>query len=143
MKKMVFNSLPVWIMITAVTLVFSCKKENYVQPSATTADKLLGTWKIREFILEEYSSGNVLDERTIDNGKEGDSVVFKKNNIVLTYESGLLIEQLQYQVFNDSTLVFENETQKIRKLTGTEMELYFEEDQSGDYRNIQRLYLYR
>jgi hypothetical protein len=75
----------------------------------------------------------------------GDSVVFKANGTVYSYQDGFPEpNETDYKFINDSTVRIEYEKYKIRKISDTEFYLHQEEiDRALDEKWIYQVYLKR
>jgi hypothetical protein len=134
MKKIVF---PV---ICLVLLIASCQPDP-VEPPPTNRDKILGKWHLDRDYSEYYQPSTVLLDYEEYIGEPEDSVVFRKNNIMVAYPEE---EYLEYHFVNDSTISIDDEEYKIRKLTSTELYLFQEESITAtDERYVIRGYLSR
>ena len=127
--------------LLSLLVLVSCKKEN-PQPRETTAQKILGKRKILHINEEFYSPVTVLIDQEEYTGTPGDSVVLKSNNVMYSYTQ-FGNEQGPYRVVNDSTIIMDSETWKM-KLEGTGLQFIQEEtDVQANERTVTRITLAR
>lgn len=102
---------------------------------------LQGKWMLQRAEEELYSPATTLVEREEVTGEPSDSLVFKPNNILYSYE-GSFEEQSEYRLVNDSTLHIEQERWKV--VTLNERELTLVQDETFmDERYVIRIFCVR
>jgi hypothetical protein len=117
---------------------------SHDDPEPTTAQKLLGKWKLQKEVDESYQPMNVLINTDETMGEPGDSVVFKNDGNVFVYSPTYGEDVTTYEILNDTTVKIEDEMYRIRKLTTTELNLYWEDVYPAlNSREVQRLYFVR
>src|SRR5687768_3032790 len=108
------KELPVAALILLVSMLAACTKEKSENPRLR---EILGKWMLDRTLEEEYQPINTLIYSDEYIGKDGDSLVFKANGLVWSYEDGDAEgEETEYEFLDDSTMQIEFETYKIRKL---------------------------
>ena len=128
---------------TSAFVLTSCQRDDE-DPQPTTAQKILGAWKMEKVIDEDYQPVNTLisvDEYT---GLPGDSVVFKTNGMVYTYSDIDGDDVTDYIVVDEKTIKIEDEIYEIKTLNDTQLYLYIDEtDQVQNTRFVQKLHFKR
>jgi hypothetical protein len=134
--------LPALVVILVIT---SCNPGDPPIFEKTTAQKLMGKWRLQRIESYYYDPIPVLDDTTQYLGLPGDSIVFKSNNIIDNYEDGDLVpDEVDYTIVNDTTLIIDGDLTKIRELTDTRLYLYGDEvDQVQNDRLVVHFFLYR
>jgi hypothetical protein len=134
------KKLPVAALFVAFVFLAACTREK----DDINTD-ILGTWKLDRYVDEEYHPINTLISRDEEQGLPGDSVVFKANGTVYSYQDGFPEpDETDYKFINDSTVRIEYEKYKIRKISDTEFYLHQEEiDRALDEKWIYQVYLKR
>jgi hypothetical protein len=134
------KKLSLAVLMALVTVLPACTREK----EQTINPKILGKWMLDRTVEEEYYPVNTMTYSEEINGKAGDSVVFLVNKIAVTYTDDGGVSEDDYEMINDSTLVIEYETYKIRKLTATEFYLHEEDvDNSANEKWIYKIYMKR
>ncbi|THU31126.1 hypothetical protein FAM09_29010 [Niastella caeni] len=118
----------------SLIMMVACEREDSLQPNTNKA-LLLGKWQLEKTIDEFYQPVNVLKAHEETPGEPGDSVVFKNDNQVYSYQTvatGVDEEVYDYEWVTDSIIKVDGERYTIRKLTTTTLVLYKEEtDNNG------------
>ena len=137
MKKIILMLCLPALMLTA------CQRDDD-DPEPTTAQKILGAWKLDRDIEEDYHPINTLVDVDEIVGLPGDSVVFKTNGIVYTYSDVVGQDETDYIVLDEKSIKIEDEIYEIKTLSDKELFLYLEEkDQVQNTRFVQKLYFKR
>src|SRR5688572_16665160 len=110
MKKIILMLCLPALMLT------SCQRDDE-DPQPTTAQKILGAWKVDRAIDEDYHPINTLVDLEEYVGLPGDSVVFKTDGLVYTYSDVDGNDETDYIVVDDKTIKIEDELYEIRSLT--------------------------
>jgi hypothetical protein len=124
-------------LVLSLLIITSCNPGDPPIFEKTTAQKLLGKWKIQRIDIDYYDPIPVLDDSIRHIGLPGDSLVFTPT-ILYNYEDGDLVpEDLDYTIVNDSTLIIDGELTMIRELTATRLHLFSDEiDQVNNERQV-------
>ena len=134
MKKIILMLCLPALMLT------SCQRDDD-DPEPTTAQKILGAWKVDRAIDEDYHPINTLVDLEEYVGLPGDSVVFKTDGLVYTYSDVDGNDETDYIVVDDKTIKIEDELYEIKTLTDKELFLFLEEkDQTLYKRFVHKLY---
>jgi hypothetical protein len=134
MRKALFPLLGLAVLTAA-----SCGKDPEVMKSKK--DLLHGKWMMQRAVEELYSPATTLIDSDEVVGEPSDSLVFKPNNILYSYE-GSFEEQSEYQLVNDSTLHIEQERWKVTTLNERELTLVQDETFMNE-RYVIRIFLVR
>jgi hypothetical protein len=123
----------------AVLTAASCGKDPEVRKSKN--ELLHGKWMLQRAVEELYSPATTLIDSDEVTGEPGDSLVFKPNNILYSYE-GSFEEQSEYRLINDSTLHIEQEQWKVATLNERELTLV-QDETFMDERYVIRIFMVR
>jgi hypothetical protein len=136
MKKIILAML----CVSAVVFT-SCKKDD---AGPETAEKILGAWKLQKAVDEYYQPVNTLVDIEETLGTAGDSVVFRKDNMVYSYSDVEGDDVAPYEIVNETTIKIEDELYDIKKLTSTQLYLHQDHKEAAtNSRYVQRLYFVR
>lgn len=120
----------------------SCQKDD--APGPSTAEKLLGTWKLQKATDEHYHPINTLESTDEVIGTVGDSVVFKSNGDLYTYSPTEGNDKTTWELLNETTIKIEDEVYEIKDLTTTTLFLFMDETRPAlNDRYVQRIYFVR
>jgi hypothetical protein len=117
MKKLIFLSA------FACLAIASCKKDDPA-PQKTTAEKVLGSWKIQNVVFNDYYSN--ADHITTTNGSASDFVEFRNDGKSYSLFQGFR-DTSTYSVPNDNSIILDGETFSIKTLTDNQFTLYNKE----------------
>lgn len=131
--------------LALVLIIASCDPGDPPVFEKTTAQKLIGKWRVKRVESYYYDPIPVLDDTTLQLGLPGDSVVFKSNNVIDTYEDGDLVpDQVDYTIVNDTTLIIDGDMTRIRELTENRLFLYGDDvNHTLNERLVVHFYFYR
>lgn len=118
----------------ALILLAACRREDSVDTNQAAKALLLGKWQMINLVDEEYEPANVLKYHYEDPGMPGDSVIYKSNNKMHSFIDILPGEEediYDYEWINDSIIKIDGDRFAIRKLTNTELELYYEKQKTN------------
>ena len=137
MKKIILMLCLPALMLT------SCQRDDD-DPEPTTAQKILGAWKVDRAIDEDYRPINTLVDLEEYVGLPGDSIVFRTDGLVYTYSDVDGKDETDYIVVDENTIKIEDEVYEIKTLTDNVLFLYLDEkDQTLNTRFVQKLYFKR
>lgn len=100
-----------------IVSITSCSKKDTVTPPLSSTVKIVGKWNIYRTVTKQWDLSGNLIVNDVEMGEPGDSVVFKPNNIMITYTRGIGDDTMAWQSPNDSTLIVDGENYKISTLT--------------------------
>ncbi|HEY1112769.1 MAG TPA: hypothetical protein VGE66_04390 [Chitinophagaceae bacterium] len=134
MKKTLFTMFS----LSALVAV-SCQKDPDVQ--RVEPQKLLGKWLLERAVEETYSPATTLTDREEYLGEPGDSIVFRPNNVLYSYD-GPYMEETEYRLLDNNRLRIEQEEWTIEALNEQELTLVQDETEMNE-RYVIRLFLVR
>jgi hypothetical protein len=125
-------SLSIFIIAVLSFMSPSCKKKNDT-PAAppTVAQQVLGKWKVYRTVETNYFPINVQVSQDIEFGEPGDSIIFKTDNKAYTYLGGIADDTSVYSIPNDSTLIMQGLSFKIKKINAAEFNFLISETFGG------------
>jgi hypothetical protein len=115
------------ILVTAAlaATIGACQRDAEPNtPEPTTAEKVAGKWKLQKVNIDYYYPITVLDDTVRYTGSPGDSLVFKPNGKIYSYDGSPAPDTIPYSLAGDTHITIDGERFQIRELTAVKFRLY-------------------
>jgi len=121
MKKRTIVSL----LSLSIVVFAACKKNN----DKSTAERLQGKWILQKEVWNNHNNTDYKDSSSYTT--RDNYMTFTSNNQVIYHDPYSADDTVAFKMLNDQTLLIDQDTITITKLTDTELNWYFKETYSA------------
>ena len=128
---------PTWsfLFLSCALLFVACQKQSEQQTKESLRAKVQGQWMLVRFTDETFAPGGsrTLNEEQL--GGSGDSLVFRPNGELHTYDDGVQTNIETYEVISPTKILVEQEEWESSQPSGNELQLVSEDRDANGERN--------
>jgi hypothetical protein len=103
----------------------ACKKDN----DKSTAERLQGKWILQKQVWNNYNNADHKDSSTYTTGDN--YMIFTSNSQVIYHDPYSIDDTVTFKMLNDQSLLIDQDTFMITKLTDTQLQWYSKETYSS------------